>query len=185
MMANCKEQGAPKLALVVAVGENGAIGKDGDLPWRMSSDLKHFRRVTLGKPIVMGRKTYESLGRVLDKRLNIVVTSNRGFEAPGGAVVHSLDEALALGRAEAVETGAEEIAIIGGEALFRDALPFADRIYLTEVHAAPNADTWFPQWNRADWHEVSRIRFEPGPKDDHPMSIVVLERKAAKEALTS
>ncbi|MEG6509148.1 dihydrofolate reductase [Methyloligella sp. 2.7D] len=167
------------LALVVAVGENGAIGKDGDLPWRMSSDLKHFRRVTLGKPIVMGRKTYDSLGRCLDKRLNIILTRDTDFHVPDGAVANTLEEALAIGRQEALETGAEEVAVIGGEALFKHCLPIATRIYLTEVHAEPDADTWFPEWDRSLWHEVSRERFEPGPRDDHPMSIVILEREAA------
>lgn len=168
---------SPHLALVVAVGENGAIGKDGDLPWRLSSDLKHFRKVTLDKPIIMGRKTYQSLGRCLDRRLNIVVTRDEAFEAPGGVVANSLTEALDIARKEAEETGAGEIAVIGGEALFKETLPFADRLYFTEVHASPEADTWFPDWDRSVWHEVSREDFPAGPKDDHPMSIVVLERK--------
>ncbi|XSG82884.1 MAG: dihydrofolate reductase [Methyloligella sp. ZOD6] len=168
----------PAISLVVAVGENGAIGLDGELPWRISSELKHFRKVTMGKPIVMGRRTYDSLGRCLDGRLNIVITRDRSFEVlPGGAVAHSLAEALQRGREEAALTGADEIAVIGGEALFKESLPIADRLYFTEVHASPEADTWFPDWNREEWEEVSRQRYEAGPKDEHPFSIVVLERK--------
>ncbi|ODA68986.1 Dihydrofolate reductase type 3 [Methyloligella halotolerans] len=168
----------PALSLVVAVGENGAIGFEGELPWRISSELKHFRKVTMGKPIVMGRRTYDSLGRCLDGRLNIVVTRDRSFEVlPGGAVAHSLREALELGRAEAARTGADEIAVIGGEALFKESLAVADRLYFTEVHASPEADTWFPEWDRSSWEEVSRERYEAGPKDEHPFSIVVLERR--------
>jgi dihydrofolate reductase len=173
-----RRRGRPEIALVVAMGENGAIGKDGALPWRLSTDLKHFRKVTLGKPVIMGRRTYESLGRCLDRRLNIVVTANQGFEVPGGVVAHSLDQALRIAGKEAAETGAGEIAVIGGEALFSECLPLASRIYLTEVHARPEADTWFPAWDRSNWQEVARQRLEPGPKDDYPASIVVLERKA-------
>lgn len=173
------QRNGPALSLVVAVGENGAIGKDGTMPWRLSTDLKHFRQVTLGKPVIMGRRTYESLGRCLDQRLNVVVTRNRDFKVPGGLVVHSLQDALDVARAEAAVTGADEIAVIGGEALFEACLPIADRIYLTEVHASPEADTWFPHWDRAAWHEVRRQRFEPGPRDDFPLSVVILERARA------
>jgi dihydrofolate reductase len=170
----------PALSLVVAVGENGAIGFEGELPWRLSSELKHFRKVTMGKPIIMGRRTYDSLGRCLDGRLNIVVTRDRGFEVlPGGVAAHSLGEALELAREETARTGADEIALIGGEALFKESLPVADRLYFTEVHASPEADTWFPEWDRSLWEEVARESFEPGPKDDHAFSIVVLERKKA------
>jgi dihydrofolate reductase len=166
----------PVIALVVAVGENGAIGRGGNLPWRLSTDLKYFRKVTMGKPMIMGRRTFESFGRPLDGRLNIVLTRNAAFDAPGTVPAYSLDEALDVARKEAKRIGANEIVIVGGDDVFREVLPKAWRIYLTEVHASPDADVWF-RFDRKPWREVSRERNEPGPKDDHPFSFVVLERR--------
>jgi dihydrofolate reductase len=166
----------PVVALVVAIAENGAIGKGGDLPWRLSSDLRYFRKVTMGKPVIMGRRTFKSLPRVLDGRLNIVLSRDRGFVADGVVMAHSLEQALDVARASAARTGADEIMVIGGEDVFRAVLPQAGRIYLTEVHAAPHADTWFPPLDSGEWREVSRQRHEPGPKDEHAFSFVVLER---------
>jgi dihydrofolate reductase len=164
------------IALVVAVAENGAIGRGGDLPWRLSSDLKQFRRLTLGKPVIMGRRTFESLGRVLDQRVNIVMTRDPDFNVPGVVVARSFEEALEQGREAAVQAGVDEIMVIGGEDVFRAALPLAGRIYLTEVHARPEADTWFPSFDASVWREVSREAHAPGPKDDHAFSFVLLER---------
>jgi dihydrofolate reductase len=169
--------GEPVIALVVAMGENRAIGRDGGLPWsRLSSDLKHFRQVTLGKPIVMGRRTYESLGRVLDKRLNIILSRDPYFQVPGAVVAPSLSAALQWARKAAGEAGVGEVMIIGGEDVFREVLPQARRIYLTEVHAGPEADTWFPDLDLSAWREVSRQAHAAGPKDDHAFSFVVLDR---------
>ncbi len=165
----------PAIALVVAVAENGAIGRGGDLPWRLSSDLKQFRKLTLGKPVVMGRRTFDSLGRVLDQRVNIVMTRDPDFDVPGVVVARSFEEALERGRAAATQAGVDEIMVIGGEDVFRASLPLAQRIYLTEVHARPDADTWFPEFDSSAWHEVFREAHEPGPKDDHAFSFVVLE----------
>jgi dihydrofolate reductase len=168
---------APVLALVVAKAENGAIGRGGELPWHLRSDMRYFREITMGKPVLMGRRTFESLPRVLDGRLNIVLSRDRGFVAPPDAVVaHSLEEGLAAARASAARTNAAEIMIIGGEDVFREVLPQADRIYLTEVHASPTADTWFPELDPNEWREVSREAHKAGPKDDHAFSFVVLER---------
>ena len=166
----------PIIALVVAMGDNRAIGKDGGLPWRLSSDMRFFRKVTMGKPILMGRRTFDSLPRVLDGRLNIVLTRDKAFAAPGAVVTHEVEEALDVARREAKRTGADEIMVIGGADLFRATLPQANRIYLTEVKAAPDADTWFPELDRREWREVSRENHSPGPKDDHAFSFVVLER---------
>ena len=167
----------PVIALVVAMGENRAIGRGGDLPWHLRSDMKFFRKVTMGKPVIMGRRTFNSLPRVLDGRLNIVLSRNDGFDVPEGVVVaRSLEEGLEVARAECANTGADEIAIIGGEDVFREVLPQVGRIYLTEVHASPEADTWFPGLQRAAWREVFREAHQAGPKDDHDFSIVVLER---------
>jgi dihydrofolate reductase len=167
---------SPIIALVVAMGENRAIGKDDDLPWRLSSDMRYFRRITLGKPIVMGRRTFESLGRVLDQRLNIILTRDPDYAVEGAAVVHSLRKALDIAGNEAKRAAVDEIMVIGGEELFREVLPQAGRIYLTEVHAAPEADTWFPEFDRRKWREVSRQAHKAGPKDDHDFSFVVLDR---------
>jgi len=167
----------PIIALVVAMGENGAIGRGGDLPWRLSSDLRYFRKITMGKPIIMGRLTFASLPRTLDGRLNVVLTRNAAFEAPGAVMAYNLEEALDVARAEAKRTGVNEIMVIGGADVFRAILPQAGRIYLTEVDAAPDADTWFPGLDRSDWHEVAREAHPAGPKDDHAFSLVVLDRK--------
>jgi dihydrofolate reductase len=166
----------PTIALVVAVADNGAIGRGGDLPWRLSSDLKQFRKLTLGKPVIMGRRTFASLGRVLDQRVNIVLTRDPEFSVPGVVVARSFEDALGRAREAAIEASVGEIMVIGGEDVFSAALPLAGRIYLTEVHARPEADTWFPAFDASLWHEVFREAHEPGPKDDHPFSFVVLER---------
>jgi dihydrofolate reductase len=166
----------PIIALVVARGENGAIGVGGDLPWRLSTDLKQFRKVTLGKPVIMGRRTFMSLPRALDGRLNIVLTRNAGFVAPGAVMAYNLEEAMDVARKAAAKAGVEEIMVIGGDDVFRAVMPLAKRIYLTEVHASPHADTWLKDFNLKDWRELSRERHEPGPKDEYPFSFLVLER---------
>ena len=166
----------PIIALVVAMGENRAIGRGGSLPWHLRSDMRYFREITMGRPVLMGRRTFRSLPRVLDGRLNIVLTRDRGFVAPDAVMAHSLEEGLAAARASAQRTGAKEIMIIGGEDVFREVLPQTDRIYLTEVHASPEADTWFPALDMSAWREVSREAHAAGPKDDHPFSFVVLDR---------
>jgi dihydrofolate reductase len=167
---------APVIALVVAMGENRAIGRGGDLPWHLHSDMRYFRAITMGKPIIMGRLTFMSLPRVLDGRLNIVLTRNAAFEASGAIMAYNLEEALDVARKAVAKTGVGEIMVMGGEDVFRAVLPQAGRIYLTEVHASPHADTWFPEIDMSEWREVSREAHEPGPKDDHAFSFVVLER---------
>ena len=167
----------PVVALVVARGENGGIGKDGVLPWRISTDLKFFRKITLGKPIIMGRRTLESLGRPLDKRANIVLTRDESFRPEGVIIAHSLAEALKRARAIAEKDKVDEITVIGGDSVFREALPLAGRIYLTEVHASPPADVFLSGFDLAGWQELSRERHEAGPKDDYPFSFVILERR--------
>lgn len=165
-----------KVAFVVAVAENGVIGKDGKLPWHISSDLKFFRAVTMNKPIIMGRKTYASIGKPLDGRDNIVITRNKDFSADGLFIVPGVEEALELARQKAEERGSDEISVIGGAQIFDLTLPVADVIYLTEVHAAPEGDVIFPALDKSDWNEVSRERHEAGPRDSADYSLVVLER---------
>jgi dihydrofolate reductase len=166
----------PIVALVVAMGENRAIGRGGDLPWHLRGDMRYFRSITMGKPVIMGRLTFASLPRLLDGRTNIVLTRNAAFEAQGAIMAYNLEEALDVARKAAKKAGVGEIMIIGGADVFREALPQAERIYLTEVHAAPHADTWFPELDRSEWREVFREAHEAGPKDDHAFSFVVFDR---------
>ena len=167
---------APIIALVVAKAENGAIGRGGDLPWHLRSDMRYFRHITMGKPIIMGRLTFMSLPRALDGRLNIVLTRNAAFTAPGAVMAYNLEEALDVARRAAKRDSVNEIMVMGGEDVFREVLPQADRIYLTEVHASPDADTWFPALDPREWRESSREAHDAGPNDDHDFSFVVLER---------
>lgn len=164
------------LVLVVAVAENGVIGRKGGLPWRIPGDLKHFKAVTMGKPVIMGRKTYESIGKPLPGRPNIVITGDRNFCIEGVRVVNGFEDALQAAGEEAGKIKAGEIAIIGGYGLFEYFLPQAARIEMTEVHARPNGDVFFPKFDRTKWKETRREGPRRGPKDDYPYSIVTLDR---------
>jgi dihydrofolate reductase len=166
-----------RIAFVVAVAENGVIGRDGTLPWHLPSDLKRFRRLTLGKPMIMGRKTYQSIGRPLDGRDTIVLTRAKGFSAPGVHAAHSIEEAVTLGRALAAKRGADEVAVIGGEEVFRLALPYADRVYLTLVRGRPAGDTRFDLPDAGTWRETAREPMAQTPDDQYPADFVVLERQ--------
>jgi dihydrofolate reductase len=157
------------ISLVVAMDEAGLIGRKGALPWRMPEDLRHFRRVTLGKTILMGRKTFDSLGKPLDGRDNWVVSRDPAFQPPGVRTFRSLDAALAA-HAEG------ELMVIGGAEIFRETLPRAGRIYLTRIHAKLDGDTWFPPFDEAAFRETQR---EDRPADERhawPYSFVTLER---------
>jgi dihydrofolate reductase len=158
--------------MIVAVSDNGIIGRDGGLPWKVSGDLKYFKTVTWDKPIVMGRKTYESIGRPLPGRPNLVVSRNPGFSAAGIEVFASLKSLISVIK----HRGAGELMIIGGAALYAEALDFANRIYLTEIHADIVGDVSFPTINFSNWREVSRDRRAAGERDDHDHSFVILER---------
>lgn len=140
----------PKVYLVAAVAANGVIGKGGGMPWHLPEDLKHFKRLTLGHPVIMGRRTWESLGKALPGRDNIVVTGTAGYEAPGAAVASSLEAALALCATEPVAF------VIGGHRLFAEALPVAAGLVLTELQRDFPGDTWFPEYDRARWREAQR-----------------------------
>jgi dihydrofolate reductase len=169
----------PVISLIVAVAANGVIGRDNAMPWRLSGDMAWFKRVTMNKPIVMGRKTWDSLPKKpLPGRINIIVTRDRDFRAEGAHAAASLDEALRLARHLAGGAGSHEIMIIGGAQIYEAALPLAGRIYLTEVHAEPEGDTHF-HIDRTQWREVSRERHAAGEKDSADYSFVVLERKSA------
>ncbi len=166
------------VVIVVAVAENGVIGRRGQMPWRIPGDLKHFKAVTMGKPVVMGRKTYDSIGKPLPGRTNIVLTRDKSWRAEGVLVGHSLNEVLKLANEDAEKTDAKEIAIIGGSALFDETLPIAAKIELTEVHAKPEGDVFFPEYDRAAFRETRREGPIRGEKDDHAYSVVTLERIA-------
>ena len=159
-------------SLVVAMARNRVIGRENRLPWKLPKDLAYFRRVTLGHPVVMGRRTWESIGKPLAGRQNIVVTRNAAFRAPGAIVVGSLDAAW-----EAAG-GAVEVFVIGGTLLFAETLPIADRIHLTEVDAVVEGDTFFPAFDRSQWIEREIERHPVDERHAYPFRIVVLERRA-------
>jgi dihydrofolate reductase len=162
----------------VARAANGVIGRAGALPWRLKSDLARFRELTLGKPVIMGRKTWESLPRrPLPGRTNIVLSRDGSFQPAGAVVCDDLSQAVQIGREQAAEDGAEEVCVIGGAALFKLALPRASRLYLTEVEAWPAGDVVFPPFDEAEWAEVGRQAHPAGPDDDHPFVFRILERR--------
>ena len=162
-----------RIALVVAVSRNGVIGRDGGLPWHISSDLKRFKQITMGKPIIMGRKTWESLPRKpLPGRSNIVITRQPGYEAPGARVAADVETALRIARAEKPQ----EIAIIGGGEIYSKFLPMADRVYLTEVDLDVAGDTRFPHLPPEQWRESGREVHEKGPNDSASFVLRVLDR---------
>ena len=167
-----------KLCVIAAVADNGVIGADGGLPWRLSGDLRRFKELTLGRPVVMGRKTFASIGRPLPGRPNIVVTRDGGFAADGVHVALDIDDALSRARDLAAAADVDEVFVIGGAAIYEATLGRADRLYLTRVHAEVAGDTHFPDFDVADWREVSRERRPAGDRDDHPYSFVLLERAA-------
>ncbi len=169
----------PRVILVVAVADNGVIGQGGKLPWRLKSDLQHFRKATIGKPVLMGRTTYLSIGKPLVGRTNIVVSRDRNFAAPGIVVAPGLDEALAVARADALRRGADAIAVIGGADIYAQTLPLADRLIVTHVHMSPPGDTKLPPIDAAVWHAVERSEHAPGPEDAAAFTLVVYERSPA------
>ncbi len=158
-------------SLVVAMALNRVIGRDNALPWRLPADLAYFKRVTLGHPVVMGRRTYEAIGKALPGRLNIVVTRQRDYAARGCVVVTSLEAAW-----KAAGT-ADEVYVIGGTSLFQETLPVADAIHLTEVLAEVEGDTYFPSFDRAQWSETEVLRQPADGRHAYPFRIVRLERR--------
>lgn len=169
-------RGGMKIVLVAAIGENGVIGRDGQLPWRLKSDLQHFKKVTLNRPVVMGRKTYESIGRLLPQRTNIVLTRDFGLVAPGAVLATSLDGALAFARDDAKKRGVDEIMVIGGSDVFAATMAFADRLEITRVHASPEGNVVFPPIDPHEWREVAREQHERGPQDDVDFTTLTYER---------
>jgi dihydrofolate reductase len=162
-----------EIILVAAVAENGVIGRDNAMPWRIKSDMQHFRGLTLGKPVVMGRKTYLSIGKPLPGRTNIVVSRDRDFAAPGILVAHDIDAALAAARGDALRRNAGAIAIIGGSDIYAQTLARADRLEITLVHAKPEGgDAAFPAIDPKIWRESERQEQPAGPQDDSAFAFI-------------
>ncbi len=166
-----------KIVLVAAIGENNVIGRAGQLPWQLKSDLKHFRSVTIGKPVVMGRKTYELIGKPLKDRTNIVLTRDLSLKVPGGVLATSLDAALAIARQDAAKRGVDEIMVIGGSDVFEATMAMASQLEITHVHAAPEGDALFPPIDPTVWREVTRKDYAAGPEDDANFTVVTYLRR--------
>ncbi|MBL4821447.1 MAG: dihydrofolate reductase [Gammaproteobacteria bacterium] len=164
------------LSIICAMDEDMVIGRNNSLPWHLPEDLKHFRRTTMGKSIIMGRKTFESIGKPLAGRTNIIVTRNRDYEADNARIVNSLTEAVELAENIAFIDGSEEAFIIGGAELYEGALPLVNRMHLTMVHAKVEGDTWFPDFDASQWEEVSSISYDEDEINPYPYSICRYER---------
>jgi dihydrofolate reductase len=156
-----------QIVLIAAVAENGVIGRGGTMPWRLKSDMQHFRALTAGKPVVMGRKTYLSLSiKPLPGRTNIVVSRDAGFTAPGVLAARGVEAALEAARGDALRRGTDAVMVIGGADVYAQAMPRATRLEITQIHAAPQGDTRFPPINPALWREIARVAHPAGPNDD-------------------
>ncbi len=166
-----------KLSLIAAMAQNGVIGRGNQLPWRLPADLKHFKTVTMGKPVIMGRKTWESIGRPLPGRTNIVVTRNPYFLASNCLVAHSIEEALEI----AHDNGEEEVFILGGGEIYAQSMPYWDRLYITEIDLETEGDVFFPEWDESEWRERRREAHPPDEKNPYPYTFRVLERLPAKD----
>ncbi len=162
------------ISMIAAMDKNRLIGNGPDIPWQMPADQRHFRDITLGKPVVMGRKTFETLKKPLPKRLNIILTRNTDYKAPEGCIVaHAVDDIIK--HCEALET--EELMICGGAPIYQAFLPHADRLYITQIHATFEGDVHFPAFDTQAWQEVKRIDRAPDDKNPYPYSFLFLERR--------
>ncbi len=165
-----------EIVFVVAMGENGVIGRDGGLPWRLRSDLRHFRALTMGHPVLMGRKTYLSIGKPLPGRTNIVVTRDPGLAIPGALVAPSLAKALEAARGDALRRGVRSIMVVGGADIYAQLMPAASRLEVTRVHATPPGDSHFPAIEAAVWREARREDHAAGPGDDAAFTVSTYQR---------
>jgi dihydrofolate reductase len=165
-----------KVVLVAAVGENGIIGREGQLPWRLKSDLQHFKQTTMNRPVVMGRKTFASIGKALPGRTNIVLSRDLSFAAPGCVLATSWDAAFLIARDDAQKRGVDEVMIVGGADIFSDTMSVADRLEITRVHASPAGDVRFPPIDPQMWRETRRERHPRGPDDDTDFTILTYVR---------
>lgn len=168
-----------KTTIVVAVAENGVIGREGDMPWRLSTDLRRFKALTLGKPLVMGRKTFESIGRPLPGRPHLIVSRSADFRPEGVEVFETVDAAITRARVIATETGAGEICIVGGGEIYRQVLPFVDELHVTHVEAEVEGDTTFPPIDPALFERVTETSVPAGEKDTYPTRYAIYHRRTA------
>jgi len=166
-----------KKSIIVAMAENRVIGRNNKLPWYLPNDLKYFKSVTMGKPIIMGRKTFESIGKPLPGRLNLVITRNAEWQHEGVTVVHSYEDAFAKAEATALIDGVDEVMIIGGDQIYQTSLELVDRIYLTKVHAEVEGDAWFADVDWAQWQEIGREDHKAEGSTPFDYSFIVYERK--------
>ncbi len=166
-----------KKSIIVAMAENRVIGINNKLPWYLPNDLKYFKSVTMGKPIIMGRKTFESIGKPLPGRLNIVITRNTEWQHSGVTVVHSLDDAFSKAEDTALIDGVDEVMIIGGDQIYQTALDSVDRIYLTKVHAEIKGDAWFTEVDWGQWSEVAREDYKAEGPNPYDYSFIAYDRK--------
>lgn len=165
-----------RLCLIWAMARNRVIGRGNTLPWRLRSEMQYFKHTTMGKPVIMGRKTFESFASPLPGRTNILLTRDVGYTAAGVTVVTTLDEALEVAAAQCFIDGQSEMLVIGGTEIYALALPTADRLYMTEVLADVDGDTFFPEFDQTAWRETSRVEHAASDKDTYPFSLVVLDR---------
>ena len=165
-----------KISLIVAISDNGVIGNQGKMPWKMRSDMKYFRHTTMHKPVIMGRKTWESLNAPLANRDNIVVTRQEGYAPEGAIIAPSVEKAIAMAEEFAEMRSVDEVMIVGGSQIYELTLPMADRVYFTEIHMNVEGDTFFRPLDKAVWQEVSRSSFEAGKRDDADYSFVIYEK---------
>lgn len=165
-----------KLSIIVAQAQNRVIGINNNLPWHLPEDLRYFKQVTMGKPIIMGRKTYESIGRPLPGRTNIVVSRDAEYQPDNVKVVNSLEAARDLAESVCTVNGCDEAMVIGGAQIYEQALALADRLYLTQVHADVNGDAWFPVFHPGDWAEIGRQDFSADGPNPYDYSFIVLKR---------
>jgi dihydrofolate reductase len=168
-----------EIVLIVAVADNGVIGAGGAIPWRLKTDLQRFKTMTMGKPVVMGRKTFISLRRPLPGRTNIVLTRDGDFRGAGAVVTTSLADARAVATGDALRRFVTEIAVIGGAEIYAQWIGYADRLEVTEVHARPEGDTYFAAIDTAIWEEVARVRNPAGPDDTTEFSFVTYRRRGS------
>ncbi len=169
----------PRLALTWAMARNRVIGVDGGLPWRLPDEMRHFRRCTMGKPVIAGRRTFDETGKPLPGRTNIVVTRQPDWHAAGVLVAHSLQEALSLAHARAHEDGVDEVHVIGGSALYAEALPLADRLYMTLVNAELDGDVYFPEFSLDEFVELERVEHPADERHAFAFTMVTLDRRAS------
>jgi dihydrofolate reductase len=167
----------PQIVLIVAIAENGVIGAGGAIPWRLKSDMRRLKALTLDKPVVMGRKTFVSIGKPLQKRTNIVITRDKDFRAAGVVVTNSFADARAIATGDALRRFATEIAVIGGAEIYAQWMDSADRLEITEVHARPDGDTRFAAIDAKVWEEMARVRNPAGPDDSADFSYVTYRRR--------